>query len=484
MDRPHERAALPIAAMLVAALCAPRPALATPARASRAEAGLAGLPASRVVLPRALATALAERRIPSFSRQTGLACRACHYQFLQLTPFGRMFKLGGYTLSSVPTIDARDTTARRQTLKLLSIPPLSAMLQASYTHVRSATPGAQNDATALPQQLSLFLGGALTPKIGTFLQFTYSGADGSFGMDNADIRFAARSTMASRTLLYGVTVNNSPSVEDPWNTTPAWGFPFAASDAAPSPVASTLIDGGLAQQVLGVGAYALWNDLVYAHVAAYRAAPQGTAQPLDSTAQGANRGAIPYWRVALERGFGAEYVMVGTYGLSARLYPQGVSGPTNRFTDVAVDAQYEHRFGGGGAIIGRTTWIHERQTLDAFQAADPPAAESGRHTLETFRVNASWVPTTRYGLGAGYFSTTGTADTLLYAPAPVSGSRTGKPDSHGVLGELDFNPWQNARLAFQYVHYGKFDGASSSYDGFGRRASDNDTAYLLLWLVF
>lgn len=482
MDVSCERVPLRILAALAAAICVSRPAQATPAHRAHGEPALAGLPASRVVLPAALAAALAERRIPSFSRQTGLACSACHTQFLQLTPFGRQFKLNAYTLTGVPAITAHDSAAR-QTLKLLSIPPLSAMIQGSLTHLRTAQSGTQNNATALPQALSVFLGGAIGPKVGTFLQFTYTGADGSFSMDNADIRFATRTTLASRELLYGLTVNNNPTVEDPWNSTPAWGFPFASSDAAPSPAASTVIDGALAQQVLGVGAYGLWNNLVYAHAAAYRSAPQGTSQPLDSTSLGANRGAIPYWRVALERKFGAEYIMVGTYGLSARLYPQGVSGPTNRFTDVAVDAQFEHSFD-GGTIVGRSTWIHERQTLDAFLAASPPAAESGTHTLKTFRVNAAYTPNTRYGAVLGYFSTTGTADTILFAPAPVTGSRTAKPDSHGVIGELDYNPWQNARVAFQYVHYDEFNGASSSYDGFGRRASDNDTAYLLLWLVF
>ena len=31
--------------------------------------------------------------VPSFARQTGLPCSACHYTFPELTPFGRQFKL-------------------------------------------------------------------------------------------------------------------------------------------------------------------------------------------------------------------------------------------------------------------------------------------------------------------------------------------------------------------------------------------------------
>src|SRR5476651_286195 len=36
--------------------------------------------------------------LPSFARQTGQSCGACHTDFPGLTPFGRRFKLGGYTL--------------------------------------------------------------------------------------------------------------------------------------------------------------------------------------------------------------------------------------------------------------------------------------------------------------------------------------------------------------------------------------------------
>ena len=36
--------------------------------------------------------------VPSFARQTGQPCAACHTAFPELTPFGRRFKLGGYTL--------------------------------------------------------------------------------------------------------------------------------------------------------------------------------------------------------------------------------------------------------------------------------------------------------------------------------------------------------------------------------------------------
>ena len=34
--------------------------------------------------------------LPLYAQQTGQPCATCHTAFLELTPFGRRFKLGGY----------------------------------------------------------------------------------------------------------------------------------------------------------------------------------------------------------------------------------------------------------------------------------------------------------------------------------------------------------------------------------------------------
>jgi hypothetical protein len=36
--------------------------------------------------------------VPSFASQTGMDCAACHIAFPELAPFGKEFKLNGYTL--------------------------------------------------------------------------------------------------------------------------------------------------------------------------------------------------------------------------------------------------------------------------------------------------------------------------------------------------------------------------------------------------
>ncbi|HYL55094.1 MAG TPA: hypothetical protein VEU73_05915, partial [Gemmatimonadales bacterium] len=187
--------------------------------------------------------------IPSFSRQTGLACTVCHTTFPQLTPFGRRFKLNGYTLTGLQVVEAGDTAKR--SLKIDLIPPVSAMVMASGTRIKTAQPGTQNNNIELPDQLSLFLGEEITPRLGTFLQFTYSAPDGSFGIDNFDVRYANHGKLAAKEVIYGLSLNNNPTVQDVWNSTPAWGFPWASSSVAPTPAAATLIDGALAQQSAG-----------------------------------------------------------------------------------------------------------------------------------------------------------------------------------------------------------------------------------------
>ena len=47
--------------------------------------------------------------------------------------------------------------------------------------------------------------------------------------DNTDVRFARTASIGSLDLIYGITANNNPTVQDVWNTTPAWAFPYAAS---------------------------------------------------------------------------------------------------------------------------------------------------------------------------------------------------------------------------------------------------------------
>jgi hypothetical protein len=94
-----------------------------------------------------------------------------------------------------------------------------------------------------PQELSVFFGEAISPRLGTFIQITYDGGEGTVGIDNVSLRYANHGKLASKEVIYGLTLNNSPTVQDVWNTTPVWGFPFGPSDVAPAPAAAPMIAG-------------------------------------------------------------------------------------------------------------------------------------------------------------------------------------------------------------------------------------------------
>ncbi len=442
--------------------------------------------------------------VPSFARQTGLACEACHTVFPELTHFGRMFKANGYTLDNLKQV--RDVDPRRQeNLSLATLPPLSAMVQVSQTWINSPLPEStgpgrsQTSTTGFPQQFSFFYAGKVAPHLGAFVQLTYGNDSGTIGIDNTDLRFADSLALKDeRTLIYGVSLNNNPTVQDLWNSTPGWGFPYAATNAAPGPLAATQIDGTLAQDVAGISGYFVWDESLYGEVGIYRSAKQGVtnpltgaAGPLDGSISNVIHGIAPYGRLAYEYQWGRHNLEVGVYGANFQLHPGGgttdspasLSGPVNQFRDIAQDFQYqyitdEHQF----TING--TRIHESMRLDASFAAGASANPSD--DLTTLRVEGIYYYHRRYGASLGYFSTTGSTDTLLYpagAPGVVT-SANGSPDTRGYIAELDYLPWLNTKLSLQYTGYSKFNGGNSNYDGLGRNASANGGTYLLLWIAF
>src|SRR5215472_8006225 len=81
--------------------------------------------------------------VPSFARQTGMACEACHTVYPELTHFGRVFKANGYVLDNLKQV--RDVDQKKQQLlELAQIPPLSIMAQVSYTELRKPLPDLAN----------------------------------------------------------------------------------------------------------------------------------------------------------------------------------------------------------------------------------------------------------------------------------------------------------------------------------------------------
>jgi len=459
--------------------------------------------------------------IPAFNRQTGQNCVACHAggQFPELTPYGRLFKLTGYTIGERTV-------------------PISAMAVASVSKVantsKSDDPAADFEKNGNPilATASLLVGGKVTDNIGAFLQVTYDpyathAEDGSFrghsNADNIDIRYADRFIGEQRDLIFGFSANNNPSVSDPWNTAAAW----MQYVPVPSPTGSRFIDGnapypgyGAGGNIAGLTAYAFLNKTFYAEIGGY-ATSKGVLSFMSSGIADADttklRGVNPYWRLAYNREWGPHSLMLGTSGMIARVYddPLNTSDPASlhRYTDLAIDAQYQYLLD-PHSVTAQFVYTNNRHRLPASAANQSvPFVDSNGNALPTTnavdtnnvaRAKLTYVYQARYGGSIGVFSLSGTHDTayltaglepgsLTINPDPessapsvraVDGNRTGSPSTHGVTLEAFWTPIQYLRVGAQYTAYGRFNGARTNYDGFGRNASDNNTLFLYTWLAY
>lgn len=442
-----------------------------------------------------LAVPSISRAVPSYARQLNLQCTACHTEFPILTDMGRQFKLSGYTMSAEQT----------------EFPPLAVMLQPSFTRTQAgqdggAAPGFGNNNNYAMNQVSIFYAGrlfgpyatkwfgadanSLLNKIGIFSQTTYDGVAKAWSWDNTELRFADSGTIGGHSATYGIYLNNNPTLQDPWNSTPAWGFPFSGSKLAPTPAAATLIDGGLAGQVAGLGAYAMIESHFYLDVGAYQTlgASFQRSVGVDPSGETQVTGLAPYWRVAYTQPVGSGSWEMGAFGLAAKTYPgRDTSSGKDSTTDFGLDSQIQQS-AGKSDLTATIALISEHARWDASQALGNTANASDNLTEFKATVDYLWDKT--YGCAAQYFTTTGTSDALAY-----SSSQTGSPNSSGFILQANYLPlnkgtgpafWprSNVKFSLQYVIYNRFDGSTANVDGVGRSAKDNNTLYLEAWVVF
>lgn len=421
--------------------------------------------------------------LPIFARQTGQSCVACHAggQFPELTPYGRQFKLNGYTFGE-------------RTI------PIAAMATADLSKTRNnldsnGMPINPKDGLPIFDAASIFLAGKITDKIGGFSQFTYSNYDhqdangrwqGHWGSDNTDFRYVDRIIGDANDVVLGLTLHNNPTVQDVWNSAPAWSYPYIASTISPVAHIQNLpiIEGGLAQQVVGMGGYLYWNKTIYAELTAYSTAdgiwsflshgnkPGDPAHP-----QIYLRGYNPYARIALTHDWGPHSVMFGMFALNVNVYPndsnalpifgQGVT----RYRDYGLDAQYEYLLE-PHTITAQARYVREN-------IHDPDNLVLGDSTsgnLNTLRLKASYVYQSKYGISLSFFNTTGSPDSAAYGS-----SANFSPNTQGWTPEIFWIPVQYVRIGLQYTHFTKYLGVTTNYDGNGRNARDNDTLFLYVW---
>ena len=456
----------------------------SPPRLSRQHVWALRLSVPAAVLALAVFVTPPAHSVPSFTDQTGMPCQACHVGGFgpQLTPFGREFKLAGYTLRAKASI------------------PLAVMAIGSFNHTaRAQNPAPQyfksNDNLSL-DQASLFIAAGVNQHIGGFAQITYDGVGRAFSWDNLDLRLVNQGTVAGHDAVYGLSLNNSPMVQDVWNTTPAWGFPYTSSALAQTPAASPLIDGGLAQGVVGLTAYGWFAHHLYLEGGVYVSPKAGTLTWLgaDPTSPGSIQGGAPYARVAWQQDLAGGTAEIGAFALKAAINPglDRSTGYRDHYTDLGLDASWLKPRANGDTITVNLRYTHESSNLQASCALDAfglgsTAPDCARLKLNEWRGDVAYNWRGKVGLTLGGFATSGTSSAALYPP-------TNRPDSNGVTAQVDYTPWGagdsplgsrlNIRFGVQYTAYGRFNGGVHDIDGNGTPASANDTLRAFTWVAF
>jgi hypothetical protein len=421
--------------------------------------------------------------VPSFASQTGKPCSQCHTLSFgpALTAYGRQFKLNGYTFDGVDLFV-----------------PLALFVQGGYSHTETAPPAplaphfSANDNFSV-DQVSLFIATRITDHLGVFMQSTYSGEKRHYNWDNTDIRYARPVTLFGTDAIVGISLNNNPTVQDLWTSTPAWSYPYITSPLVPSPGSNPLIFGSLAQVVAGATAYTMIHDSVYLEAGAYWGLSDHW---LDNVGLYPSNnlhinGASPYWRAVYQVQKDPHYLSFGTFGIDVKMQPDPTVPNTNRFTDVGVDATYQYTPPDApGAVLATASFIHEKQDLAAtFNAG---GADDPKGHLDAFRMDASYAYNQTYSAGFGLFNITSSTDFTYYGN--LTGSIYGKADTRGYIVQLEYvpfgkaqslgHPWINVRLGLQYTGYLDFNGGRNNYDGTGRSASQNNSLFLFYWLIF
>jgi hypothetical protein len=455
----------------------------------------------------ALAAGLVARpaaAIPVFARQTQQNCVACHVggQYPELTPYGRYFKLTGFTQGVKQITDDGVGFPVAMSVQF-GVNHMSNNAADGNPAAAAGTPIDARNGQLAPDQASIYAGGRIADNIGLFAQYTFAWDQGdrrhgTFGADNIDLRYVDHFVNAQHDFIFGFSLNNDPGVTDVFNSSPAWAFPFqySASGSGTAPPVQTALEaqygGGTA---LGFNAYAYIDKSYYAEFGIYRVSSGLTnilTYTSDPNAPGHNGsvplvGANPYYRLAYTTAWGASNVMAGVFGMRSRVGDGSGDGLATVYNDRGVDAQYQY-ISDPHVVSAQLRYTNEH-------ISDPAnlVYSNSSSNMRSFYAKAMYVYRAKYGAGLAYWREQGssdahyadpTASANLFSCLDAPNCTNGSPNSQVWIPALFWQPLQNLRLTVYHTFFTQFMGAGSNYDGYGRKASDNNSTYFYVWMDF
>lgn len=412
--------------------------------------------------------------VPAFARQTKVPCGMCHAPPPSLTTFGRRFKQNGYTFA---TENPKG-------------PQASAFVLSTHTSIRDSSPrpvpvSASSGSSSRLETVSVSAGGALTDTLGGFVTLNYDGVSNRAAFGNIELRQTKNTYVKNHNVLFGLTLNNNPGFQDPWNSSALRFWPYIRSRYEPQ-VPMLAVDGALAGRVLGLSGSAFIDDSVLLEVGAYRGLGDGLQRSLGVDRTGAaelNNTAL-YARVMRE-----VPVRFGSFSIGASLLSAELTTPgrpvSDDFRDIGIDAMFQRNQGPHDYTL-LASYVSE--SIDTRASFNAGLAARREQDLDRFQASANYLYRKEWGIGLGYTQLSGSRDPLYF------GTVAGDPD-YGALRfdalwnvlarrPLKSNPLLSTRLGLQIVHFNQYAGATRNVDGAGRRAADNSTVTAYWVIVF
>ncbi|ACG57009.1 hypothetical protein HY04AAS1_0319 [Hydrogenobaculum sp. Y04AAS1] len=426
--------------------------------------------------------------IPSFARQTGLACDVCHTVFPHLTPFGREFKLHGFTYDYSDLIKMVRQAAKKRAaeeggmpnLVINKIPMIAVRIAGMWANQDggSVVPHGRitdgqgafsqpagyptNDTFNLVKDDSLYIAGEITPHLGAWVEIggwnDHGDAASLAGYDA--ILNGGDHTVDNKNFTYGLSFENVVGFDDVGQAGPGnWGVPLMN----PLSTHGTLFDPFNGTPIEGVEAYAMLGDFtnggIYGNIGLYAPStgndegtnPVATAGSLPASTSYSWAGAkhvdayvnAEYWLP----GFKNIYSMVGAFGYFGQEKMEGGTNPyeySDNVNDYGLEAQAQYI---GGKNLVEFFGEVQKQHDSEFYGED-------YWTGQLYSTDGTSVNRTGIALKADYYykRTYGVYVKYMYA----NSSQVQDVDYSGYIVGVSWYPWQNVSVKVERMMWSKY----------------------------
>ena len=301
-------------------------------------------------------------------------------------------------------------------------------------------------------QISAFLAGGIGEHTGGFMQFTYSNIPNASHLDNTDLRpYTTTFDLGGNELRVGTTINNNPTVQDPYNSTFAWGYPYVASGLAPTPAASPILASGFNNNSIGYTVYAWYDHSLYLEAGVYTTlSPWSLAASAMTSVSAVRRARCPICAPPMNgtgtprRCMSARSTCSPMSIRSSGVFQTDGSMGRDHYSDYAFDASYQYLGDGTHIVTAQGIFTHEDQNLEGTTAASMQQRHDVRTEIEPqpdpderlLLVPEHLWPDARLAehLGTGQSGAVCTG-------VDLTGSANSKPNSNAFIIEADWVPF-------------------------------------------